>query len=356
METLVPHAAADARTVTDPSADAKDGTQAAIGGASNASTDTDPARQGPLLPHVIVNDEVFNDPGYTPIDIYGQDGTAAIVASCPHAGRTYTAAMLHLADQPPGALRGLEDFVVDCLLGALPGTGISLVVNRLARGYLDVNRDITALDMTMFEDGAANSPLFASKNGHAVTALAKSDTHVRAGYGLLPRLTAARKPIYRHRLPVDEASRRIAAIHAPYHTALATLLDKAHAQHGSALLVDFHSMPGYDRMNNKLPDIILGDGHHTTLNHDTGQAIATHLAESGLTVGWNYPYSGGHITRHYCDARSTRQAVQIEINRNLYMDGDLRLNIDNSKSLVETIGRLGRFLTTLLSASSAQGG
>ena len=350
----MPHAAADARTVTDPSSDAKDGTQAAIRGASNASIDTDPARQGPLLPHVIVNDEVFNDPGYTPIDIYGQDGTAAIVASCPHAGRTYPAAMLHLADQPPGALRGLEDFGVDCLLGALPGAGISLVVNRLARGYLDVNRDIDALDLTMFEKDAANSPLFTNKNGHAVTALAKSDTHVRAGYGLLPRLTATRKPIYRHRLPVDEANRRIAAIHAPYHTALATLLDKAHAQHGSALLVDFHSMPGYDRMNNKLPDIILGDGHHTTLNHDTGQAIAAHLAESGLTVGWNHPYSGGHITRHYGDARSTRQALQIEINRNLYMDVDLRLNIDNSKSLVETIGRLGRFLATLLSASSAQ--
>ena len=85
-----------------------------------------------------------------------------------------------------------------------------------------------------------------------------------------------------------------------------------------------------------------------------GQAIAAHLAESGLTVGWNHPYSGGHITRHHGDARSTRQALQIEINRNLYMDGDLRLNIDNSKSLVETIGRLGRFLATLLSASSAQ--
>ena len=104
-------------------------------GANQAGTDAHDLLPGdPALPHVIVSDQVFADPAYQPVEFYGEQGRSPVIASCPHAGRTYPAALMRQTTQPLQALRGLEDFGVDCLLASLPDTGISLLVNRVARG------------------------------------------------------------------------------------------------------------------------------------------------------------------------------------------------------------------------------
>lgn len=291
------------------------------------------------LPTVIVPDTLLEDPGYDSFDIYETAGTqSAVVASCPHAGRGYPAGMLAAASQPVEALRGLEDFGVDCLLPSLATVGIPTLVNRVSRAYLDVNRDPSALDSAMFE-----GPVDAAKPCH----------HVRAGYGLIPKLTAARKPIYARRLDAAEASLRTAIVHTRYYAALARLTSAAMQQHGHVLLVDFHSMPGQDRMNNALPDIIFGDGHGTTLNRATADLVSGFFKDAGLSVGWNHPYAGGHITRSNGDARTARQALQIEINRNLYMQGPARLDRHQTLALRETISAFGAFLATTIGDSSA---
>ena len=358
MDTTAPDSADISQPMTNPAG-------AGAGAAANSDprnhvddpNSKDLMHSDPLLPHVIINDQVLDDPDYLPVDLYGQSGVTPVLASCPHAGRSYPAAMMRLTGQPISGLRGLEDFGVDCLLGALPATGICLLVNRLSRAYLDVNRNSAALDPSMFVDSTATLTPFPDKRTRqsdgvakalAAIAQAKPDSHVRAGYGLLPRLTATRQPIYGERLAFEEAQRRINLIHTPYHATLADLLQTAHRRFGQALLVDFHSMPAYDRQNTRLPDIVLGDGGGTTINKDTGAAIAKHLSAAGLTVGWNHPYAGGHITRHYGDARGTQQSLQIEINRDLYMDGPTRLNIEKTIQLADIIAGLGRFMVKLL--------
>ena len=291
------------------------------------------------LPPVVVSEMLFEDPGYHSFDIYETAANqSAIVASCPHAGRGYPADMLAAASQPVEALRGLEDFGVDCLLPRLATAGIPTLVNRISRAYLDVNRDPSALDSAMFD-----GPVQAAKPCH----------HVRAGYGLIPKLTAARKPIYATRLDAAEAARRTAIVHAPYHAALQHLTSAAMQQHGHVLLVDFHSMPGQDRMNNALPDIIFGDGHGTTLDRVTADAVSGFFKDAGLSVGWNHPYAGGHITRSNGDARSARQSLQIEINRNLYMDGPAQLNRQHTLALRETISAFGAFLVMTIEGTGA---
>ena len=286
------------------------------------------------LPPVVVGDTLFEDPGYASFDIYETTAIqSAIVASCPHAGRGYPAGMLALAAQPVEALRGLEDFGVDCLLPGLAAVGIPTLVNRVSRAFLDVNRDPSALDSAKFD-----GPVTAAKPCH----------HVRAGYGLIPKLTAARKSIYATRLDAAEASHRTAIVHTPYHAALARLTAAAMQQHGHVLLVDFHSMPGQDRMNNALPDIIFGDGHGTTLDRATADAVSGFFKDAGFSVGWNHPYAGGHITRNNGDARSARQALQIEINRNLYMEGPSRLDRHRTLALRETISAFGAFLVSTI--------
>lgn len=323
---LTDQTAPDATAAAAPSGDTGPSVQG--GGAAQAGTPQD--FNDPSLPPVIVGDALLADPGYAPFDIFdGGDMAVAVVASCPHAGRGYPAGMLAAASQPVEALRGLEDFGVDCLLPGLAGSGITTLVNRLARAYLDVNRDAAALDATMFDGKVTARP---------------PCHHVRAGYGLIPRLTAARKPIYDGRLDAAEAARRTEVSHTPYHAALAELTSAAMARHDSVLLVDFHSMPGFDRLNNALPDIILGDGYGATLDRKTADSVAEFFRKEGLSVTWNHPYAGGHITRSNGDARTSRQSLQVEINRGLYMNGTDRLDGQRASALRQTVTSFGAFL------------
>ena len=295
------------------------------------------SRPDATLPPVIISEAMIADPDYSPLDIYAASTASPVVVSCPHAGRTYPASMLNSASQPVEALRGLEDFGVDCLLSSLIAVGIPTLINRVARAYLDVNRAETALDRTMFKGEIETPP---------------PCHHVRAGYGLIPKMTAARKPIYAQRLASTEVSARVEFVHRPYHETLNHLLDSAEAWHGAALLVDMHSMPAFDRLNNRLPDIICGDGHGATLDRGTADAITGFLQDCGFSVSWNQPYAGGFITRSYGDSRGRRQAVQIELNRALYMDGTTRIDPARSAGLRDRIGALGRFLAETTRAAA----
>lgn len=296
---------------------------------------------------VTVSDTMFDDAGYTPLDIYGgggggsgaamDDPSVSVVASCPHAGRSYPASMLAMAQEPVGALRGLEDFGVDCLLPRLADAGITTVINRFSRAYIDVNRDPAAIDASMF-----SSPVSTRPPCH----------HVRAGYGLIPRLTAARKQIYAGKLPATEIDARLARVHTPYHAALASMMDSTVNRFGKALLIDMHSMPAFDRLNNRMSDMIFGDAFGTTLDRDTAAAITSFFQKRGLSITWNHPYAGGFITRQYGTADSPRQSVQVEINRDLYMDGPARLNPSRVAELRDMIGEFGKFLVAHLRTSA----
>lgn len=298
------------------------------------------------LDPVTVSDTMFDDPGYSPLDLYRGSGagdgapTLPVVASCPHAGRSYPTGMLAATQEPVSALRGLEDFGVDCLLPGLAKAGIPTLINRLSRAYIDVNRDPAAVDASMFAGTVNARP---------------ACHHVRAGYGLIPRLTAARKPIYADRLPAAELETRLRNVHMPYHAALTSLLDNAVTCFGKVLLIDMHSMPAFDRLNNRLADIICGDGFGTTLDRDTAGAITSFFKERGLSIGWNHPYAGGFITRKHGAANSPRQSVQIEINRGLYMDGAARLDQPHVARLREMIGEFGTFIAAHQRDAGASG-
>ena len=223
-------------------------------------------------------------------------------------------------------MRDLEDFAVDALLDDLHHTNIGGICSQIARAYIDVNRPEDALDQNMFDE--------------PVTA-AKQSRKVRAGYGLLPRLTSACTPIHDRPLSANAANQRIQFAYRPYHDKLQELLENARQNHGHYLLVDCHSMPATDQYNRHLPDIVLGDCHGRTLAHHFGKQIDDFIRSKDFTIGWNTPYSGGYITSHYGKATSSGQSLQIEINRSLYM---------RSANQIDTAGaaRVSALLTSLL--------
>jgi len=295
------------------------------------------------LPPVVVPVSQLDSPAYSPLAVLHRTGAAPsiAVASCPHAGRDYPEPLIAAATLPVEAMRGLEDFGVDQLVAGLASGGITCVINHVARAYIDVNRPAGALDAEMFD-----TPLPTDKPSRQVT----------AGYGLIPRLSALRQPIYNAPLPASEAAHRLAQAHLPYHSMLAAQIAAAKAEHGRCLLVDIHSMPPRDRTNRKLADIILGDCLGTTIDPGPAQAIDRFFRDAGLTTAWNEPYSGGYITHSHGRIRTPNQAVQIEINRALYMaDTTLsarnpRLDVDRTRAMTALFTRFADFLNDLMAS------
>ena len=278
------------------------------------STDTHPnsANFGPIiLPLMSLQPSTFSavETLHPPDHV----GPSSVVLSCPHAGRIYPAEFIAASIADITDLRGLEDFGVDQLITGAVNNGISCVTNKVTRAYIDVNRPVDALDHLMLSSPPASNNV-------------KPSRHVRAGYGLLPRLTAAREVIHRQLLPHDEVESRIALVHQPYHSAVQAALSNACSKFGHAILIDCHSMPSHDQQNRPLADIILGDLHHTTFDQKIGKMLTRLIENFGFSVAWNSPYAGGYITKNYGRANSKQQSIQIEINRRLYMSRKYELN------------------------------
>ena len=228
----------------------------------------------------------------------------AVFAS-PHSGRLYPDDLLDASRLSPQALRRSEDAYVDALFAHAPGLGAPLICAAYARAYVDLNRAAYDLDPAMFVD---RLPAFArGERGRA-----------KGGLGSVARIVAEGEEIYRRKLTFAEADARIRAIHAPFHLALGSLLDEAHARTGAAVLVDCHSMPVGAAAG--APDIVLGDRHGRACAPAVVVAAEDALRAHGLRVVRNAPFAGGYITeRHGAPARG-RHALQVEIARSLYLN------------------------------------
>jgi N-formylglutamate amidohydrolase len=247
-----------------------------------------------------------------PFEIWRPEGEISpLVFASPHSGRHYPADMGASARLGAAAMRSSEDALVDELINAAPRHGCAVIIARYARAYVDVNREPYELDPSMFED---ELPAFA----RARTA------RVAAGLGSIARLVAEGREIYDRKLTFAEASRRIEAVHQPYHQALRTLVDDARRIHGGAILVDWHSMPGAAAgpglNGRRQADMVLGDRFGSTCSDDLTQAVERELAAMGYVTARNAPYAGGYTTEAYGRPVEGVHALQIEINRGLYLD------------------------------------
>lgn len=230
------------------------------------------------------------------------DGRWPLVMASPHSGREYPPAFLAAARLGLQQLRRAEDPLVDELLEGV--AGVPVLRARYARAFLDLNRAADELDPAMF-DGLPPQ-------------LARHTERVAAGLGVLPRVAAQGMDIYRRRLDPAEATARIEALHRPWHTRISELLQRARGRHGFAILLDCHSMP--TPQGQMAPQIILGDRHGSSADTAVVALIEAHFSERGWRVGRNIPYAGGHTTEfHGCPAEGIH-AVQIEIDRSLYLE------------------------------------
>ena len=232
-----------------------------------------------------------------------------VIFASPHSGRDYPAEFLAQAVLDPHMIRSSEDAFVDELFGMAPGMGAPLLAARVPRAYLDLNRAADELDPAVIE-GLARVP---------------HNPRISSGLGVIPRVVAGGRAIYRGKLGLAEVETRLTRFWHPYHQALAGLVEEVRAEFGQAVLIDCHSMPheaieAHTRPGQPRPEVVLGDRYGATAGREVMERIEAAFAGAGLRVGRNAPFAGAYVAQAYGRPSRGVHVVQVEIDRALYMD------------------------------------
>lgn len=235
--------------------------------------------------------------------------TSCVVFASPHSGRDYAWSFMRRSSLSELAIRSSEDAFVDDLIDCAPSFGAPLLLASAPRAFVDLNRDADEFDPALIEG--------VQKTGH--------NPRIASGLGVIPRVVANGRAIYRGKLSQIEARKRINEFWHPYHRQLSDLLKEAHQTHGQAILLDFHSMPhealdSFERAGKPRPDIVLGDRYGASAAAPIVDEIEEVFASEGFSVARNTPFAGAYIVQAYGRPQRNRHAVQIEIDRSLYMN------------------------------------
>lgn len=269
----------------------------------------------------------------TPFDIIEPLAqTAPLVFASPHSGHDYPASFVGASQLDPVALRRSEDAFVDELYEQAPHFGAPLIRAHFPRAYVDPNREPWELDPDMFNEdlpGWVNT----------------TSPRVRAGLGTVAKVVTDGAEIYGGKLSFTEVQSRIEHCYKPYHGALANLLARTRERFGTYLLIDCHSMPSIggpmdrDPGNNRV-DMVLGDANGTACTQRVTNLAHQVLRDMGYRVVLNSPYAGGFTTRNYGKPSENVHALQIEVNRALYMDEQSIARSDGFVTLANDLARM----------------
>ena len=231
-----------------------------------------------------------------------------VIYSLPHSGRYYPDSFQAEARMSGSALRASEDAFVDDMLALSPDLGVYGLVCGYARAFCDVNRNPLELDSRLIR-------------GELPKAALSLTARVKAGFGVIARRLSADQDIYRQPLDMAEVQQRLDLIHRPYHDALKGLIAETRRQ-GPVTLIDWHSMPAaaLNAISGPKPDIVLGNLHGQSCSEALVRRVRSLFEDRGLRVGLNKPFAGGFIVEQYGRPATGVDALQIEINRAIYMN------------------------------------
>jgi len=225
-----------------------------------------------------------------------------VIVSVPHAGRDYPPEIDKLLAVPLDAARALEDRFCDLLVEGLADDDHSVIAARAPRLLVDLNRAET--DMVI-ANAAGGRPTW----------------RARGGLGVIPDRLHGVGRLWK--APVDAATLadRVATVHRPYHAAIDRLLRRGVARHGFAVLIDLHSMPPL-----ALPhrgDVVIGTLRGRSTTPTVAAAAIADLEAHRLRVAVDAPYAGGYILERHGRPSAAVHALQVEIDRRLYLDAEL---------------------------------
>ncbi len=226
----------------------------------------------------------------------------------PHSGSFYPGDFDAAMDRI--VLRRMEDAFVDELYAAAPGFGAMLIAARFPRGYVDPNRNEKDIDPTAIDGW---------------TGAAEPTEKSRVGKGLIWTQLHGTAPLYDRKLTAAEVQGRIDGYWRPYHAAVEDAYASLHGRFGKVYHVDCHSMRAMGNAfdpdgEQPRPDFVVSNHDGASCEAAFLELVVENLRAHGHNVSVNDPYKGAELTCRYADPAGGRHALQIEINRRLYMD------------------------------------
>ena len=234
--------------------------------------------------------------------------TSGVVFALPHSGRDYGVSFLNQSILDQLSIRSSEDAFLDQLIDGIEKYGAPKIIANAPRAFIDLNRSTDELDPALIS-GIKNN----IKN-----------PRISSGLGVIPRVVSHGKEIYRGKLSFEQAQSRIKYYWKPYHTDLSNLLQRSQSVFGQSLLIDIHSMP-HEAVSTqssfiKPPEIVVGDRFGMSSDPEFTNLVISILKQHDFRVAKNTPFAGAFITKHHGKVKKRIHALQLEIDRSLYMD------------------------------------
>lgn len=219
-----------------------------------------------------------------------------LIISIPHCGVEFPEEIKE--NYIPEQLADIDDtdWFLEQLYDFAPELGVTIIRAKYSRWAIDLNRD------------PESAPLY--NDGRLITGLTSTTDFLG-------------NPIYKEGKEPDpeEVNRRLENYYWPYYKKVEELLNARKAEFGQALLWDAHSIREFvpTIRAEKFPEMILGNAEETSANQEFIQTALKELRKD-YQVNHNDPFKGGHITRYFGNPQNNIHALQLERNKNLYMD------------------------------------
>jgi N-formylglutamate deformylase len=228
-----------------------------------------------------------------------------LLVEIPHAGLAVPKGVLGELLAPEDAVLRDADIYVDQLYENAPTLGAALLVAKISRYVVDLNRAKNDVDAATVSD-------------HPTPAGAQPR-------GVVWRSTTDGRPILAHPLSYQQLLARLECYYIPYHQALCRTLEELRARFGYAIVLAGHSMPSLGRSMHTDPgarraDVVPGSCGRSSADRRVIDLVDAHFRAAGLSVRHDDPYKGGFTTSHYGRPKEHWHAIQIELNRALYVD------------------------------------
>ena len=228
-----------------------------------------------------------------------------VIVEVPHAGTEVPA---DVADTVLATRLDIErdaDLFVDEIYDDAPRHGAVLLAARCSRYVIDLNRFEEDVDRRAVPDAPGG------RHGLA--------------RGVLWHETTDGRPAMRAPLSLPAFTQRLDRFYRPYHRALATEIAALHERYGHVVVVSAHSMPSSSRplateRTIRRADVVPGTRGRSTADGSVIDLVEQHFRAAGLSVRHDDPYRGGETTVRCGRPEEGIHAVQIELNRALYMD------------------------------------
>ncbi len=244
--------------------------------------------------------------------VYGiASPSVPVLVSVPHAGRDYPDDVFAALRLPPSSLVRLEDRYADLLARGVLADKVPTIIAHRARAWIDLNRGERDIDVDMVRGlSKADYPMPGAKQ--------------RGGLGLIPRRLSGEGDIWQRQLSREDVEARITNFHQPYHAAIAQTLAAMRDKFGVAILLDLHSMPPILPASGPPPRFVIGDLFGRSASSRFTELLMAQISARGFPVALNHPYSGDHMLRHHAKVAHNIHALQLEVDRSLYLDSQLR--------------------------------